>query len=79
MPVSLAPIGQQDMNRIFEVTDALGIHREKIRVSLAKRDPGNVRKDGKGVFEIVVPETTSLEDWLQGLSQTIQNLGVDHV
>lgn len=63
------------MNRIFEVTDALGVHREKIRVGLAKKDPGAVRKDAKGIFEIILPETALIEDWLKDLSLTIQNLG----
>ena len=29
-------IGMEDMEKIFEVTDALGIHRESVRVELTK-------------------------------------------
>lgn len=73
MPI---PINQQEMNRIFEVTDALGIHREKIRVRLAKKDPGSIKKDPSGLFEIVIPETTPFDQWVGDLREMLGGLGI---
>ncbi len=68
-------ISMADMAAIFDVTDALGIDREAIRVELGKEDPGYVRRGAGGVIEIVVPLTTPLETWLSALKAELQALG----
>ena len=70
-------IGMRDMGLIFEVTDAMGIDRESISVPLGKEDPGAVRKLPAGDIEIVVPESTPLEDWLATLQAELEKLGYE--
>lgn len=70
-------IGMRDMGLIFEVTDAMGIDRESISVPLGKEDPGAVRKLPTGDIEIVVPESTPLEDWLATLQAELEKLGYE--
>ena len=41
-------ISMEDMETIFEVTDALGIHRESVRVELTKEDPGSIQRVADG-------------------------------
>jgi len=65
------------MGLIFEVTDAMGIDRESISVPLGKEDPGDVRKLPAGGIEIVVPESTPLEDWLATLQAELEKLGYE--
>ena len=47
-------VTQREMERIFEVTDRLEIHRESLMVPLAARTPGCVRRLPNGKIEIVV-------------------------
>ena len=56
----LERVTQREMERIFEVTDRLGIHRESLVVPLGARHPGCVRRMPNGKIEIVVEsqETT---------------------
>ena len=70
-------IGMRDMGLIFEITDAMGIDRESISVPLGKEDPGAVRKLPAGDIEIVVPESTPLEDWLATLQAELEKLGYE--
>ena len=65
------------MGLIFEITDAMGIDRESISVPLGKEDPGAVRKLPSGDIEIVVPESTPLEDWLATLQAELEKLGYE--
>lgn len=68
-------IGMDDMAQIFEVTDALEIDREILRVELTKEDPGSVVKRPDGMIEIVVPLTMPLESWLPTLKSGLEGLG----
>ena len=68
-------IGMDDMAQVFEVTDALEIDREIIRVELTKEDPGSVVKRFDGMIEIVVPLTEPLESWLLALKSGLNGLG----
>ena len=54
-------ISMEDMAAIFEVTDALGIHRESMRVELAKEDPGSIQRVADGMVEITLPVNESVE------------------
>ena len=68
-------IGMDDMAQVFEVTDALEIDREIIRVELTKEDPGSVVKRSDGMIEIVVPLTEPLEAWLLTLKSGLYGWG----
>ncbi len=62
MPI---PVRQEDMEAVFAVTDALGIHRESITVPLGRVDPGGVRNLGGGQLRIQLPETANPQEWSQ--------------
>lgn len=68
-------IGMYDMGVIFDVTDSMGIDRESVSVELGKEDPGEVRKAGADVIEIVVPMSTPIEEWAKTLSSELEQLG----
>ena len=83
-------IGMEDMRLVFQVTDALGIDREQVRVSLEKEDPGLVRGVGAGeagdvfawtapLVEITVPQTIPLEEWIPVLRSELEALGFQEV
>ena len=65
-------VGIGEINRIFEVTDRLGIHREALVIPLAPRHPGRVRKRPDGKIEIVVESEGDFEAWAAGLEAEIQ-------
>ena len=67
-------VGIREINRIFEVTDRLGIHREALVIPLAPRHPGRVRKRPDGKIEIVVEKDGDFEDWVRGLAPQLQAL-----
>ena len=68
-------ISMYDMGVIFDVTDSMGIDRESVSVELGKEDPGNVRKVGADVIEIVVPISVPIEEWAKTLNSELENLG----
>lgn len=65
----------REISRIFEVTDALGIHREMLVIPLRPRHPGRVRKMPGGKLEIVVESEGRFDDWVAGLADEIRKLG----
>ena len=67
-----------EMRRILEVTDALGIHRESVRVPLARRGPGAVRVTSTAQIEIVAP-ADDFAAWLEQLPQAIRALDLHAV
>ena len=73
MPEGVIDMG--DMDAIFSVTDALGIHRELVRVDLGKEDPGSIQKGDAGIIEIVVPESGSIQEFSQKLDAHLKTLG----
>ena len=68
-------ISQQDMEAIFEVTDALGISREAITVPLGRKDPGTVRRMGSEQIQIVLPASVDTAVWLPTLRAELEKLG----
>ena len=68
-------ISMYDMGVIFDVTDSMGIDRESVSVELGKEDPGNVRKIGADVIEIVVPISVPIEEWAKTLNAELEQLG----
>ena len=68
-------IDMADMETIFSVTDALGIHRESVKVELAKEDPGSVGRDANGNVEITVPETQSTQEFSRHIEASLKEMG----
>jgi hypothetical protein len=67
----LEAVGMNEINRIFEVTDAMGIHREHIVIPLGT-GKGRVRRLLSGKLEIVVDAEVPLDEWLKGLPDLIR-------
>lgn len=67
----LDAVGMAEINRIFEVTDALGIHREHLVIPLGT-GPSRVRRLPSGKLEITVDAETSFDEWLAGLPALIR-------
>ena len=68
-------IGMHDMEVIYQVTDLFGIDREAITVELAKEDPGVVGRNARGIIEITVPETGTVEEFAPLLRAELVALG----
>ena len=70
----LKAVTLKEIERIFAVTDALGISREALLIPLRTEVPGRVAvmKDGK--LEIVVDRDGDFEDWLTRLEPSIRSL-----
>ena len=62
-----------EMNLVFEVTDALGLHRESLQVALAPSGEGSVERGPNGKFLIVLPETRSLIELLPELRTRLKD------
>jgi hypothetical protein len=65
----------REITRIFEVTDAMGIHREMVVIPLRPRHPGRVRKLAGGKLEIIVEAEGPFEEWAASLAEEIRKLG----
>ena len=63
----LEVVTMKEIDAIFAVTDALGIHREALVIPLGPATPGKVRRLPSGKLEITVEATRSLDDWLKDL------------
>jgi hypothetical protein len=67
----LEAVGMAEINKIFAVTDALGVHREALVIPLGT-GTGRVRKLPSGKFEIIVDRYIPIDEWLEGLPALIQ-------
>jgi hypothetical protein len=70
--MSLKALGAKEIDRIFEITDALGISREALVIPLRPEHPGRVRKIGGGKLEIVVDRDVDFDRWLSALGAEIR-------
>lgn len=70
----LKAVALKEIERIFSITDALGISREALVIPLRTETPGriNLMKDGK--LEIVVDRDGDFEEWLTRLEPSIRSL-----
>ena len=68
-------IGMHDMAVIYEVTDDFGIDRETIRVELSKEDPGSLGRNPKGLIEITVPASVTIEEFASRLRSGLAGMG----
>jgi hypothetical protein len=64
-------VTMKEIDAIFAVTDALGIHRERLVIPLGPSAPGRVRKLPSGKLEIVVEAQRPLDEWLKELPALI--------
>jgi hypothetical protein len=65
-------IDQKIMNRLFEVTDELGIDREGFEVPLLMAGEGKVARTKKGKIEITLPDTDDLSPFLASLPERLR-------
>jgi len=70
----LKAVTLKEIERIFSITDALGISREALVIPLRTETPGRIKlmKDGK--LEIVVDRDGDFEEWLTRLEPSIRSL-----
>jgi hypothetical protein len=64
-------VTMKEIDAVFTVTDALGIHREMLVIPLGPATPGRVRRLPSGKLEITVEATRPVEDWLKDLPALI--------
>jgi hypothetical protein len=64
----------KEIEKIFAVTDALGIHREALVIPLGTATPGRVRRLPSGKLEITVDAEAPFDEWLKGLSALIKRV-----
>ena len=67
----LDAVGMAEINKIFAVTDALGVHREALVIPRGT-GTGRVRKLPSGKLEIVVDRETPIDEWIEGLPALIK-------
>ena len=70
-------ITMEDMAAIFDVTDALGIHRESVRVELNKEAPGSIQRVADGMVEITLPVNESAEIFCKKLRIDLEAMGFE--
>ena len=69
----LEAVTQREIERIFEVTDRLGIHRERLVIPLRPLRGGRVRALPGGKLEIVV-DAADFDTWLAGLETELRQV-----
>lgn len=74
MCVTLDAVSFQQISRILDVTDALGLDREWVEIPLSPENPGIVRKLPNGKLEIVVDAEQPFDQWLGTLEQLIRRV-----
>lgn len=67
----LEVVTMKEIDAIFAVTDALGIHREMLVIPLGPAAPGRVRRLPSGKLEIVVDAERPIEEWVKELPRLI--------
>ena len=65
-------VTMREIEAIFAVTDAMGIHRESLVVPLGPGRPGRVRRTPAGKIEITVDAERPLDEWLKELPELIR-------
>jgi len=70
----LEVVSMREIDAIFAITDALGIHREQLVIPLGPDTPGRVRRMPNGKLEIIVESTRPLDEWLRDLPALIAAL-----
>ncbi len=68
----LKAITLREIERIFAITDALGISREALVIPLRPESPGRVRRIGGNKIEIVVDSAVDFDEWLNELEAQLR-------
>jgi hypothetical protein len=61
--MSLQAVSFQQISRILEVTDTLGLNREWVEVPLSPENPGAVRRLINDKLEIIVDAEQPFDQW----------------
>jgi len=61
----------KEIEAIFSVTDAMGIHRESLVIPLAPAASGRVRRTPAGKLEITVDANRPIDEWVTELPRLI--------
>lgn len=77
--LAMSTFGPQEIKRILEVVDDLGLHREAVLVPLDTAGEGRVRLMEPGKVEIVAPEEGDFESWVAGLRDRLLELDLSRV
>ena len=72
--MTLQVVSFQQISRILEVTDALGLNREGVEIPLSPEIPGVVRRLHNGKLEIIVDAEQPFDQWLSTLPHHIQQV-----
>ena len=67
----LDAVGMNEINKIFAVIDAMGVHREQVVIPLGT-GTGRVRRLLNGKLEIIVDAETPIDVWIEGLPDMIR-------
>jgi hypothetical protein len=70
----LKAVTLREIERIFAITDALGISREALVIPLRPESPGRVRRIGGGKIEIVVDGAADFDKWLNELETQLRSM-----
>ncbi len=70
--MNLDAVSFQQISKILEVTDALGLNREWVEIPLSPESPGVVRRLANGTLEIIVDAEQPFDQWLTMLPTHIQ-------
>lgn len=70
----LKAVTLKEIERIFAITDALGISREALVIPLRPSSPGRVQMVGGGKLEIVVEGEADFDEWLNGLERQLRSV-----
>ncbi len=65
-------VGMAEIEKIFGITDPMGIHRENLMIPLGPKNPGSVKRKPNGKFEIVVDAGMDFDEWLKGLAAALR-------
>jgi hypothetical protein len=71
----LEVVTMKEIDAIFAVTDALGIHRESLVIPLGPATPGRVRRLPNRKLEITVDAARPIEVWVRELPALIDAAG----
>ena len=70
----LEMVTMREIEKIFAITDRLGIHREALVIPLGPRHPGRARRMPNGKIEIVVESQDDFDQWLAALEPQLRAL-----
>lgn len=72
--MTLRTVSFQQISKILEVTDALGLNREGVEIPLSTGMPGLVRRLSNGKLEIIVDAEQPFDQWLTVLPEKIKQV-----